>query len=95
MAVSIKDVEHVARLARLGLTPEEKKLFAGQLSHILEYAQAINALPTEKVEPMSHAIPLKNVFREDEVNTWKDPQSIIDSAPTKEEQMFRVPRILE
>ncbi len=93
--VSIKDVEHVAKLARLGLTEEEKKLFTEQLSRILEYAETINKLPTEGVPPTSHAIPMKNIFREDEVKSFPDAKLILEGALEEERGMFKVPRILE
>ena len=90
-----KDVEHVAKLARLGLSEEEKELFAKQLSKILDYADTINNLKTEKVSPTSHAIPMKNVFREDEVHPCRDIDKILQNAPEEENRMFKVPRILE
>lgn len=89
------DVEHVARLARLGLTPEEKALFEEQLSRILEHAETLKKLNTDKVEPLSHAIALKNVMREDKVEPCKDVQDILANAPLKEDGSFRVPRIIE
>ena len=63
--ISIKDVEHVAKLARLELTEEEKEKFTKQLGAILEYAQQMNEIDTTGVEPMAHAIPVVNVMRED------------------------------
>jgi aspartyl-tRNA(Asn)/glutamyl-tRNA(Gln) amidotransferase subunit C len=95
MALSKKDVEHVAALARLGLSEEEKELFTKQLSSILDYAETINKLPTEGVPPTSHSIPMKNVFREDVVLLFKDVELIIGNAPDEESHMFKVPRILE
>ncbi|MFH1683527.1 MAG: Asp-tRNA(Asn)/Glu-tRNA(Gln) amidotransferase subunit GatC [Candidatus Margulisiibacteriota bacterium] len=89
------DVEHVAKLARLGLTEKEKKLFADQLSAILGYADVLNKLDTKDVVPTSHAIPMKNVLREDKVVPCKNVDDILANAPDKEEHMFRVPRILE
>lgn len=95
MSVSKKDVEHAARLARLGLTEEEKKIFTEQLSNILDYANTINKLDTKGIEPTSHAIPMKNIFRDDKAIPCKDTDSIIKNAPEEEEGMFKVPRILE
>jgi len=95
MSISKKDVEHVAELARLGLTEEEKSLFTGQLSSILEYAKTINKLKTDGVPPTSHAIPMKNVYREDKVAPCTYPDEIVANAPESENQMFRVPKILE
>jgi len=89
------DVEHVAKLARLGLTDEEKALFTEQLSRILEHAETLNKLNTNKIEPLTHAIPLKNVLREDRVEKFKDLQEILANAPQEEDGSFRVPRIIE
>lgn len=89
------DVEHVARLGRLGLSEEEKKLFAKQLSAILEYADILKNLDTENVPPTSHAIPMKNVFREDKVVPCENVDDILANAPEEEGRMFRVPRIIE
>jgi len=89
------DVEHVARLARLGLSEEEKKLFSQQLSAILDYADNLKKLDTKDVPPTSHAIPMKNVFREDKVIPCENVEEILANAPEEEEHMFRVPRILE
>jgi aspartyl-tRNA(Asn)/glutamyl-tRNA(Gln) amidotransferase subunit C len=95
MKVTVKDVEHVAKLARLGLTEEEKKRFTEQLSGILEYAETINKLDTKNAAPTSHAIPMKNVFREDKVSEFEDRRSILANAPSEENGMFSVPRIME
>ena len=89
------EVEHVARLARLGLTEEEKKLYGEQLSRILEYAETLNKLPTEGIEPTTHSLPMKNIFREDAVLPCDDTESIIRNAPQEEASMFLVPRIME
>lgn len=89
------DVGHVAKLARLGLSEEEKKLFAEQLSAILEYADILKKLDTKDIPPTSHAIPMKNVLREDKVIPCENAGDILANAPEEEKHMFRVPRILE
>jgi len=89
------DVEHVARLARLGLSEEEKKLFAEQLSAILTFADNLKKLNTQDVPPTAHAIPMKNVFREDKIVPCQDTSDILANAPEEETHMFRVPRIVE
>jgi len=95
MKITKKDVEHVAKLARLGLTEEEKEKFTVQLSNIIEYAETINKLDTSNIEPTSHSIPMSNIFREDKMKQFEDIESIMNNAPDKEDNMFRVPRILE
>jgi aspartyl-tRNA(Asn)/glutamyl-tRNA(Gln) amidotransferase subunit C len=95
MAVSKKDVEHVAKLARLGLSEEEKELFTKQLSEILDFAKNLQKLDTKNIPPTSHAIPMKNVLREDKVIPCKNVNDIMANAPEKENNMFKVPRIVE
>lgn len=95
MALSKQQVEHVAKLARLGLLEEEKETLARQLSNILDHVEIINQLPTENVEPTTHAIPMKNVMREDEVKPCKNTKDILKNAPDETSGMFKVPRILE
>lgn len=65
--ITIKDVEHVAKLARLELTEEEKEKFTKQLGDVLKHVDAMNEVDTSNVEPMAHAIDFVNVMREDEV----------------------------
>lgn len=89
------NVEHIARLARLGLSEKEKELFKKQLTSILEFAETISKLPTEKVEPTAHAIPMKNILREDKAIVCEDVEAILANAPEEEDHMFKVPRILE
>lgn len=89
------DVEHVAKLARLGLTEAEKKLFGDQLSAILDHAAGLQKLNTDKIPPTSHAIPMKNVLREDKVVGCENVDDILANAPEAEDHMFKVPRILE
>ena len=89
------DVEHVAKLARLGLTEEEKKLFAKQLSAILEFAASLQKLDTSSIPPTSHAIPMKNVLREDKAVPCSNVDDILANGPEIEEHMFKVPKILE
>ncbi len=91
--ITIKEVEHVAKLARLELTEEEKVKFSKQLGDILEYAQQMNEIDTEGVEPMSHAIPIVNVMREDKVVHEFSREELMANAPLKENGFFRVPKI--
>jgi aspartyl-tRNA(Asn)/glutamyl-tRNA(Gln) amidotransferase subunit C len=93
--VTEKDVEHVAKLARLGLSEGDKKKFTEQLSRILDYAETINKLDTKNVQPTSHAIPMKNVFRPDKAVPCDDVGSILANAPELEDNLFAVPKIME
>jgi aspartyl-tRNA(Asn)/glutamyl-tRNA(Gln) amidotransferase subunit C len=94
MAVDI-DVEHVARLARLALTPEEKERFGRQLALILEHAERVSEVAAEDVPPTSHPVPRSNVFRPDEPWPCLDHEEALASAPEAEDGWFRVPRIVD
>lgn len=89
------DIEKVARLARLELSEEEKVTFGNQLEQILTYMEQLNRLDTTGVEPTSHAIPVHNVFREDEVKSSFPQEEALAIAPDKEDGHFKVPRIIE
>lgn len=94
-AIDDRTVEHVARLARLELTEEERLLFREQLSRILEYFSKLNELDTADVPPTSHVIPLQNVFREDVVLPSLEREVVLQQAPDREEGYFKVPRVFE
>ena len=95
MSITKKEVEHVARLARLGVSEEEKELFTQQLSAILEFANRLKELDTKNIPPTSHAVPMRNVLREDRVIPFANVEDILANAPEKEDHMFKVPRIIE
>ncbi len=94
MAVTIKDVEHVAKLARLAFTEEEKKTFTRQLNQILEYMEKLNQLDTTNVEPLLHVVELSNVFREDKVRPSIPAEEALKNAPAKTEKFFKVPKVI-
>jgi aspartyl-tRNA(Asn)/glutamyl-tRNA(Gln) amidotransferase subunit C len=94
MAISIEDVEHVARLARLKLTEEEKETFRRQLSDVLEHARKISEVDTSDVPPTSHTLPLRNVFREDRLRPSLSVEEATGSAFWAVEGAFKVPRII-
>ncbi|MBO8171726.1 MAG: Asp-tRNA(Asn)/Glu-tRNA(Gln) amidotransferase subunit GatC [Bacillaceae bacterium] len=95
MAISRKEVEHVAELARLNLTEEEAELYTKQLDAILEFAQKLNELDTENVKPTSHAFDVKNVLREDEVRKSVEREEALRNAPDTEDGQFKVPPVME
>lgn len=94
MAVTIKDVEHVARLARLEFTEEEKVKLVHQLNDILKYMEKLNKLDTSNVEPLSQVIELSNVMRDDEVKPSLPRAEVLKNAPEKNEQFFKVPKVI-
>ncbi len=95
MKLTSKDVEHVAMLARLELTEQEKDMFAEQLTEILEYVNKLNELDTSRVEPVFHVVPLKNVFREDEEKPSLSPEEALRNAPDRGGNFFRVPKVVQ
>jgi aspartyl-tRNA(Asn)/glutamyl-tRNA(Gln) amidotransferase subunit C len=94
MSVTINDVEHVARLARLSFSDDEKAVLVRQLNDILGYMEQLNELDTEGVEPLSHVIPVQNVFREDRRQTCLDREEVLRNAPARTEEFFKVPKVI-
>lgn len=95
MSISREEVEHVAYLARIGLSGEEKDRFQRQLSDILSHMAAINELNTEAIPPTAQVIPLQNVMREDAPRPCYPAEDILANAPRAEDHYFRIPPVLE
>jgi aspartyl-tRNA(Asn)/glutamyl-tRNA(Gln) amidotransferase subunit C len=95
MALTEKDVDYVARLARLEISDAERKLYTEQLGRILGHAEELNAVETQAVPPTMHVLPLKNVWREDAVAESLPREESLSNAPDKSRGCFRVPRIIE
>lgn len=91
--IEIKDVEHVAKLARLALSEEEKSKFSKQLTDILKYVEQMNEVDTTGVEPMSSALDFSNVMREDVVKYENTREELMQNAPEREGDFFKVPKI--
>ncbi len=88
-------IEHLARLARLALTEEEKTLYREQLGNILQYMETLNELDTSGIEPTSHVISLSNILREDEARTSLSREDALGNAPDRTDTFYRVPKIIE
>ena len=95
MKITREEVEHVARLARLELTEEEKDLFTGQMDAILAYVDKLNELDTSGIVPTSHAVPMENAFREDQVRPSIGVDNALANAPERAEGFYRVPKVIE
>jgi len=93
--ITRKEVEHVARLARLELTEEEKQRLTAQLDAILGYIDTLNQVDTSKVEPTTTVIPMASVMRDDEARPSLKQEEALANAPDREDVFFQVPRILE
>ena len=89
------DIEHVARLARLELTDQEKERLREQLGVILENAAKVGEVATDDVPPTAYAIPRSNVLRPDEVTPSLTTEEVLANAPDVESDRFKVPRIVE
>ena len=93
--ISREEVQHVARLARLALTDEELERMREQLDAILAYIDKLRELDVEGVEPTSHAVPLVNVMRDDDITPVLPQEAALANAPDRAGEFFRVPRIIE
>lgn len=95
MSLTEKDVNHVARLARLALTDAERATYLGQLGRILEHIQVLSKYDTRDVPATTHVIPLSNVWREDAAKPFADTPSLLANAPDREEVYFKVKKVIE
>lgn len=93
--IDLATVEHVAKLSRLALSEEELKLFQTQLSNILEYIDKLKMLDTTNVEPLSHPLGLRNVFREDQVKPSTPREEALSNAPAKTDEAYKVPVVVD
>lgn len=93
--LSLAEVEHIAELARLGLSDEEKETFREQLSAILDYADMLQQLNTDEVPPTTSALPLDNVMRPDDVRPSLPVEDVLANASDQEDDYFRVRAVLD
>ena len=89
------DVAHVAKLARLNLTPDETQLFQEQLGRVLEYAEKLREPDTSEVKTAAHAVPIFNVFREDEPRAGLTAEEALRNAPRQANGLFVVTKVVE
>jgi aspartyl-tRNA(Asn)/glutamyl-tRNA(Gln) amidotransferase subunit C len=95
MSIAKKDVEYVARLARLKISEKQMKRFTGQLADIISYVDKLKEVDITDVPPTSHPLPLKNVFRQDAVRQSLDAPEALSNAPAQKDGSFKVPRVIE
>jgi aspartyl-tRNA(Asn)/glutamyl-tRNA(Gln) amidotransferase subunit C len=95
MRLTPEEVEHVALLGRLRLTEEERARFTTQLNSILDHFEQLKDIDTAGVPPMSHAVPVSNVVREDQPQPSLAPEEALQNAPDQDRNCFRVPRVIE
>jgi aspartyl-tRNA(Asn)/glutamyl-tRNA(Gln) amidotransferase subunit C len=94
MILSREDVEKVSLLGRLRLTPQELETMTSQLSAIVGYIEQLKQLDTTNVEPMAHAMELRNVFAEDALRPSLSRPEALANAPKKDSECYRVPAVL-
>ncbi len=92
--IDLEQVRHIARLSRIRLDEDEMRTFAGQLSQILESFDKLRELDTDDVEPMVHAVELRNVFADDEPGESIDPEQALANAPDRDGDFFKVPKVI-
>jgi aspartyl-tRNA(Asn)/glutamyl-tRNA(Gln) amidotransferase subunit C len=89
------DVEYVAELARIKLTPEEISTFQSQLGLVLEHVAKLNEVDVSQVEPMAHSFPIYNIFREDEIRESLNREAALANAPHQAQGLFIVTKVVE
>ena len=95
MRLTLAQVEHIAELAKLSLSEEEKALYQGQLSAILEYAERLQAVDTSAIPPTATVLPLRNVMRADEPRDSMSREDVLANAPQVEADCFQVRAVLD
>ncbi len=94
MKITEIEVAHIAKLARLSMTPEEAQAAGAQLESILSYVEKLNRIDTASVEPTSHVLQMSNVFRPDEIRPSLPVEEALAGAPDSDGDHFRVPKIV-
>lgn len=95
MKITTEEVERVAALARLAVSPDEAKALTEQLDKILEYMEKLNQIDTAVVEPLAHVVDIVNAFREDYITSSPSTEALLNNAPATEKNFFKVPKIIE
>ena len=93
--ITMDEVKHVANLARLAITEEEAEKLTSDLDAIISFAEELNELDTENVEPTSHVLDMKNIFREDVSKPGLPVEEVLKNAPDHENGQIKVPAIIE
>lgn len=95
MEITDQTIEYVSALAKLSLQPEEKEKAKKDLGNILTYIDIMKELDTDGIEPMSHAFPMKNVFRDDVVTNEDNREELLKNAPKQKDGCFMVPKTVD
>ncbi len=92
--MKIEDVQKIAQLARLNLTPEEMQNMTSELTNIMQYIESLNELDLQNVKPTAHGIEVDNVFRDDVVQTSHEGKGTLAKSPDHNDDFFLVPKVL-
>ena len=95
MLINDEMIDYISELARLKLRDDERESAKNEINKIIDYMDTLNQLDTSEIEAMSHAFPVKNVFRKDEVMPSKDRDDILLNAPDKKDGALKVPKTFE
>jgi aspartyl-tRNA(Asn)/glutamyl-tRNA(Gln) amidotransferase subunit C len=95
MSLSLAEIEHIAALARLRLTDDEKERYRRQLSAVLDYVEKLKQVETAHIAPTATVLPLRSALRPDVARPSLTPAELLANAPAAEGEMFRVPPVLE
>jgi aspartyl-tRNA(Asn)/glutamyl-tRNA(Gln) amidotransferase subunit C len=93
--ITLKEVRHVAMLARLALTPTEEERLTEELDKILQHVEKLNEIDTSQIDPFTHAVTNVNAFRNDAVTNDARTEALLANAPDKDQTFFKVPKIIE
>lgn len=94
MSITKEQIEHIAQLARLGISDEEKEKYAAELSRILDYFKKLEQVDTKDVLPIKQVVGINNVTREDESSAFENREKIVSNAPATEGKFIKVKSIL-
>jgi aspartyl-tRNA(Asn)/glutamyl-tRNA(Gln) amidotransferase subunit C len=95
MSIRREDVQRLAHLARLEFTPAEETELITHLNTLLSYVEKLNQLDTDGIEPTAHAVNIPSPFREDRVTNEPNTEALLRNAPAREDNFFKVPKIIE
>ena len=95
MKVTEEDIKAIASLSRLSIREEESAKIISQLDNFLNYVENLKKIDTTNIEPTTYALPMQNIFREDEVKPSLDRELALKNAPLQEDGYFKVPKVLE
>lgn len=94
MKVSKEEILHIAKLADLEIKDEEIEKYALNLQDILDFAEVVNNAPVDGLDATVGANEKKNVFRKDEIKVFKDNEALLQNAPSEEQHMFKIPKVI-